>query len=290
MHLTLLTFGADLRNHYQANFCVLTFLKENPSVATVDVFTDQPELCAHLGDRVVTTPVDERLLSEWKGEHGFFWRVKIKALETLVERYGDEPVLYVDADTFLTGDLDGLRERLSGGGALMHENEGKLSEIRPKTTTMMWKQVKDRTFGGIRMTDDLCMWNAGVVGLPGQRNGEAVRLALRICDEMCAAAVTPRLIEQFALSVALDALYEVRPARPWIGHYWDNKPEWNRLIASFFAESALRDLTLEEKLERLRDFDFRQIPVRKRDRTLNRRLHELTDRFLPPRNVGYHDE
>jgi len=288
MHVMLLTFGADLRNHYQANFSILSFLKEGSSVRTVDVFTDRPDLYRHLGDRATMLAVDQALLEEWTGPHRFFWRIKIKAIEAMIERYGAEPVVYVDSDTFLTDDAAGFARKLEEGGAFLHENEGRLQELRQKTTRRMWSQIANRTFAGIRIDGSTAMWNAGVVGVPARENARAIQLALDLCDEMCAAGVTPRLIEQYAISVALDTLYDLHPATPWIAHYWGNKEEWNQSISGFFVEADLRGLTFEQKLEQLRAFDHRSIPVRKQRRKSNERVRRLADALFPPLKVLYH--
>src|SRR5690606_14272715 len=147
-------------------------------------------------------PIDEQRLQEWKGPHGFFWRIKIQAIGTLIDRYGAEPVMYVDSDTFLTGDYRGLLREVEDGRAVMHEDEGPLSAMRQKTTSRMWNQIRGRTYAGIGIAESARTWNAGVVAVPARENARAIRMALEICDEMCAAGVIPRLVEQFALSLA----------------------------------------------------------------------------------------
>jgi hypothetical protein len=66
----------------------------------------------------------------------------------------------------------------------MHLNEGKLSLLRSKTERMMWKQVGKKSFGGVVIQPDHCMWNAGVVALPALKSMNIVKMALAICDNM----------------------------------------------------------------------------------------------------------
>jgi hypothetical protein len=286
VHLMYLTFGDDPTAHHQANFSILTFLSDAPTVTTVNVFTDSPRHYRHLGSRATIHPIDRAQLDEWMGAHRFFWRVKIKAIESLAAIHPGESVLYVDSDTFLIGGVSELATELANGRAIMHEVEGRLSEMKQKTTQRMWRQVRGRTFGGIRLDDEV-EWNAGVVGVPAKDRGEVIRLALAICDDMSAAGVTPRLIEQHALSVALEHVYGLRSALPWIEHYWGNKEEWNRAIEQFFAGAALEDLGFEEKLAKVRAFDYQELPIRKIRRKGNERVRRIADVLLPPRGLLY---
>lgn len=287
MDLLFLTFGSNIKNHYQANFCMLSFLQQREQVNSIHMYTDHPEFYTHLGEFVNVVPVTEQLLQEWKGGQDFFWRVKIKAIEDFMLKNGQNPVVYLDSDTFLHHDLRSFQQLLAQGIALMHEQEGKLSELGSKTEKTMWSQVQHKAFGGVTIQNGSSMWNAGVVAIPAQKNLEAIRLALQICDDMCAAGVTRRLIEQFAISVALDKTYGLQAASPWIGHYWSTKEDWNEAITAFFLESLLKSYTLEQDIERMGSFDFRQFPIRKKVKNTRIRLLKLVDRFFPIRPVTF---
>jgi hypothetical protein len=287
MDLLFLTFGSNIKNHYQANFCMLSFLQQREQVNSIHMYTDHPEFYTHLGEFVNVVPVTEQLLQEWKGEHDFFWRVKIKAIEDFMLKNGQNPVVYLDTDTFLHHDLRSFQQLLAQGIALMHEQEGKLSELGSKTEKTMWSQVQHKAFGGVTIDNGSSMWNAGVVAIPVQKNLEAIRLALQICDDMCAAGVTRRLIEQFALSVALDKTYGLQAASPWIGHYWSTKEDWNEAITAFFLESLLKSYTLEQDIRRMASFNFRQLPIRKKVKNTRIRLLRLVDKFFPVRPLTF---
>ncbi|MBD1397952.1 hypothetical protein H9Q13_12315 [Pontibacter sp. JH31] len=287
MDLLFLTFGPNIKNHYQANFCILSFLKQRTAVNSINVYTDHPEFYTRLGDLVNVVQVTKAQLQEWEGEHNFFWRVKIKAIEDFMLKGGQHPVVYLDSDTFLHQDASSFTQQLSQGVAFMHEHEGKLSELKSKTDKIMWSQVKGKAFGGVTITDRSSMWNAGVVAIPAQKNLEAIRLALHICDDMCTAGVTRRLIEQFAIAVALDHTYGLHPASPWIGHYWSTKDDWNEVITAFFLESSLKTYTLEQDIERMRRFDFSQLPIRKKVKNTRIRLIKLVDKLFPVKAMAY---
>jgi hypothetical protein len=288
MRLLYLVFGDNLQNHFQATFSILSFLRQKSSgLAGVTVITDAPDFYQHLASEITVQIIEPTTLREWQGEYNFFWRAKIKALEFTARQYPDLPLLYLDTDTFLHGPLESLSQALNAGTAFMHESEGALSDLTSKTERLMWQQIKDRTFGGVQLQEQHQMWNAGVVGIPAARNLEAIDLALRICDELCEQQVTPRLIEQFALSVALAVTYSLLEARPTIGHYWSTKEEWNTSISAFMLESHLKKRTLEAELAALSSFDYRKLPIKKKLRNTKRRLDKLSHRMFPPKQVDF---
>ena len=287
MQLLYLVFGTNIQNHFQAHFSILTFLRQGQGDLRITVLTDAPEFYRHLGAAITVQVVEAATLREWEGEFKFFWRVKIKAMEQAARQHPELPLLYLDSDTFLYGSLSALRQHLGAGQALMHEAEGLLSALPSKTERRMWQQVQGQSFGGVAMTPQHAMWNAGAVGVPAERSQEAIALALAICDDLCRRQVTPRLIEQFALSVALAETYGLHPARPYIGHYWSAKEEWNEVISAFLLESHLRGRSVAEELAALASFDYRALPIKKREKNTRYRLEGLVRRLFPAQNVQY---
>ena len=288
MQLLYLVFGNNIQNHFQANFSILSFLRQGKALLTgITVVTDAPDFYQHLADAVTVQAIDAATLQEWQGEFKFFWRAKIKALEHVARQQPTAPLLYLDTDTFLHGPLPQLSQALAAGTAFMHEAEAPLSSLTSKTERRMWEQVKGQAFGGITIHEKHQMWNAGVVGIPAVRNLEAIALALRICDDLSAQQVTPRLIEQFALAVALAETYPMQEARPHIGHYWSTKEEWNASIGAFLLESHLKQRSVAAELEALGSFDYHTLPVKKITRNTQHRLNKLVSKLLPPREVEF---
>lgn len=287
MHLVYLVFGTNVRNHFQANFSMLSFLRQPAALDGITVVTDATGFYRHLADHVSVMPVNEAQLRDWKGEFDFFWRIKIKALETVARQRPGVALLYVDSDTFMHANLPEMQARLAAGEAFMHEREGALSELRSKTERRMWEQVSQKTFAGVRLNEQHAMWNAGVVAIPAAKAAEALALALRLCDDFSRQQVTPRLIEQFALSVALAETYPLHAARAYIGHYWSTKDEWNEHIAAFLLESHLQNRSVAEEIEAINAFNFQVAPVKKRMKSTRWRLVHLVDRIFPPKEVVY---
>ena len=288
MQLLYLVFGNNIQNHFQANFSILSFLRQGSGLLSgITVVTDAPDFYRHLAQSVTVQAIDAATLKEWQGEFNFFWRAKIKALEFVARQQPNAALLYLDTDTFLHGSLQQIGQELAAGTAFMHEAEAPLATLPSKTERRMWQQVKGQTFGGITIHEKHQMWNAGVVAIPAPRNLEAIALALRICDDLSAQQVTPRLIEQFALSVALAETYPMREARPYIGHYWSTKEEWNVSIGAFLLESHLKQRSTAAELEALGSFDYQTLPVKKIARNTQHRLNKLVGKLLPPREVEF---
>ncbi|WP_205504479.1 hypothetical protein [Rufibacter psychrotolerans] len=290
MNLLFLTFGPNIKNHYQANFAILSFLPYLPEGHRICVYTDYPQFYQHLHERVTTIAVTKEQFTDWEGPHRFFWRVKIKAIEHLIQQFPTQPVMYLDSDVFLYRNPQELSQQLAAGKAFMHVCEGKLSELRSKTEKRMWQQVKGMDFGRFKLAEHHHMWNAGVVMVPAQKNQEAISLALQVCDTLCARHVTPRLIEQFALSVALEETYGLQEAKPWIAHYWGNKDEWNERISQFFLESYLQGLTLAQDIARVQQFDYKPLALVKRPKNTRKRLMNVVDRLFPVKPETFIEE
>ncbi|WP_420459397.1 hypothetical protein [Neolewinella sp.] len=275
MIVLYLTFGQDPRVHQQAVFSALTLLQSGAGSQVQPncvVYTDAPAFYTLLGDRVDLQVTGPDQLQEWRGPHDFFWRIKIKALEALQQQYPGQSLLYLDADTFCFGQLGDMTDTLASGTHLMHAREGRLDALPTSTEKKMYRQCRGKTFAGRTITGSDTMYNAGVVGLAAERAAEAIALALALCDALCAAGVTRRLVEQFALSLALAVSGELAAANGTIGHYWGNKAGWNERIATFFLEHHLRGSSLEQQLRTSREVDFAALPIYLRSSSTERRL------------------
>lgn len=285
MNLLYLVFGQNINNHIEAHFSIYSFLTQGEKINTINVVTDYPDFYTDFKNYINVIEVDEKILNDWKGGHNFFWRIKIKAIEMLCNLYKNQPVLYLDADTFLYKNIEPLKITILQGAALMHKDEGKLSVLKSKTVSKMWSQVQHNIYSGIAILPSHSMWNAGLVATPNKKNNEECLLALAICDEMCEQNVTPRLIEQFALSVALDKTYGLQSADNSIAHYWSNKDEWNKVIEHFFISAQFKSLTVDQIIETIKSFDFSKVAVELKMRNTNRRLKSFIEKNYPAKNI-----
>ena len=286
MNLLYLIFGIDATIHLQASFSIYSFLTQAGNIKSVNIITDHEEFYHHLGSHVKIIKLTEAELEEWKGKYGFIWRIKIKALERICGLCPNEPILYLDTDTFLYGELGPADSILAGGQALMHENEGILSRKKNKTQKLMWQQIADRSFGDLRMQPSDCMWNSGVVGIPNTQGGGDCRLALTICDEMCDQGVQNRFVEQYALSLALSKCYGILEVKDRIAHYWSNKELWNRQINYLFIRAFMEQWSYEKIISEVARLDTGRLPVF-RIKNTNERLKEIVDMAFPVKEVEY---
>ncbi|MHA6246577.1 hypothetical protein ACXYMU_01465 [Pontibacter sp. CAU 1760] len=286
MNVLFLTFGDNIQNHYQANFAILSLLKDKSGINRIYVYTDRPQYYSRYLDYVQVVPISEEMMKDWKGPYDFFWRLKLKAMEDLVRRHPDMPMLFLDSDTFLYTDLAHLTAPLQQGKALMHVAEGLLSQLKSKTERRMWSKVNGLKVGDITINAGHTMWNSGVLGLPAARNQQTIELAIQLCDTMRAQDTT-RMIEQFALSIALTETYPMEAANATIGHYWGNKGQWNERITQFYMESFLKAYTVEQDVARLQEFDYGQLPLILRVKTTHKRLSKAIDKLFPARATQY---
>lgn len=285
MDLLLLSFGTRLENHYQAAFSILSFLAR-PGIERIFVLTDAPRFYAQFDARIEILPIDEALMNQWRGDSGFFWRIKIKAIEMVVG-ISRKDLLYVDSDTFLAGDLTALSSGLANGATFMHRFESRLSQRASSTEKAMWSALRDQTFCGITIDDQSAMWNAGAIGLPRATAADDIARTLALCDALCATPCTRRLIEQFSFSLALATGSRLQPCDDAIIHYWGNKPDWNQAMREFFVEAALTSADLPARIERLASFDFRALPILRKESSARRRMVAAADRMFPPKRVEY---
>lgn len=286
MIITYLVFGLENSNYRQAVFSILTFLAQTKNTDSIAIVTDSPDNFRFLSERVTVFGVDDKTLKDWKGKHNFFWRIKIKALQFIASKFENQHILYLDADTFLFGNIEDIRLLLNQGKNLMHTNEGKLSKLSSKTERMMWNQTQNKTYAGITITQASCMWNAGVVAI-SKKHIKQLNLALDICDEMCVEKVTDRLIEQFALSIAMNEPSQLLSAEKEIGHYWGNKRMWNAKIIDFISNSYMKGLSTDDQIDEIKRVNFIDTPVRIRTPKTRERLIKKLHHFLPDKEKIY---
>lgn len=287
MNLFYIIFGHNIHNHQQALFSIYTFLLQRKYIKTISVITDQPTMYTRLADEIEVISITPQELLAWQGEHQFFWRIKIKAIEMMCAMYPGEPVMYLDTDTLLFNDIASLTNTLQNNAAAMHLDEGDLSKAKSKTERKMWRQVGNKPWGNVSIDAKHHMWNAGVVALPNTKNGQEVQTALQICDAMCAAGVTRRLIEQYALSVSLQHYYLLQPAAGYIAHYWSNKGGWNQYISNFFITAFCQDLSHAAIMSRLEQADFKNIPLQVKVKNTKMRVQRLIEKVWPDKNLEY---
>lgn len=284
MNILYIVFGDKLDYHLQAYLSIRSIQKQMKQDDQLFVVTTRPEYYRHAC--VTTLDITDMEIEDWKGPHHFFFRVKIKAMELLAQRYPHQHILYLDSDTFLYGDLDVLKQRLDNGNGMMHCREGHPSKMK-SGSLRLWNTVKGHTYAGITIGEQHDMWNAGVVAVPKDRLGKVIATSLAICDGMLDDGGNCFILEQYAQSVCMHELTQLMAADDCIGHFWGNKPEWESLSRDMLLRSYMKQSSLQEELDTITDELLRNTPIYIHKSSTAEKLHKLIDKLFPQRNYRY---
>lgn len=281
MNILYIVFGNRTSYYIQVHLPIRSFLKQIRGGGGDNIFviTTNPEYFSCISNIHIIS-VSRKTIDEWEGEKHFFWRVKIKAIEYMANKYPCQHLLYLDSDTVLTGNIAEIKETLDKGVGIMHLDEGHPKDMHTKSLRM-WRKVDGMTYGNITLGLQHNMWNAGVVGIPSSKLSEVAALALTICDGMLADEAERVVIEQYSLSIALFERCGLVAGRKWITHYWGNKEQYNQMAMEFFAKSYLTGRDLDGEL---RDFDSLPIhstPIHIKKSNTQRRLTNVIKKLFP---------
>lgn len=275
MTVMYFTIGQDLDMYVQVYLSIMSFKKQlKPADRIVVVTTDTAFFCRL--DFVETLVVNQQTVDEWKGKHGFFWRIKIKAIEKVASLYPEDDLLYLDCDTFLYGDLDGMRRQLEEGKGFMDGNEGHPLRIKYRPQRM-YKKIVGKTYADITVSDKHDMWCAGVVAIPSAKKEVVAQTALTLCDGMLDDEAEPAVVEQYALSIAMYERLEMVSSKPFIAHYWSNKQQWIEVMKDIILKSYFTASDPDQETQWLESIDYHAIPVYVKKHTTNKKLKNLVD-------------
>ncbi len=207
--------------------------------------------------------VDAETLRAWKGPQDFFWRIEIEVLRHAAS-FGPANLVYFDSDVLARRPLDDLTQGLAAGDVFMHVHEGDLADTRRKGQRELWRLLRGRTVAGMPVTAPAPLWNAGVMAV-GRQNTALIDRVLAACDELTAAGISHFLTEQFAYSHVFASTGRLKPASPWLDHFWCNKPGYDKSIYEQLAQIHYRGLTVPEAVDFVRANPIRRpLVVRRR--------------------------
>ena len=286
MNIVYLVFGDNLNNYQQVYFSIYTALVHKNNRDKIIVITENLSLLNSFENEIEIISINRTIIKEWEGEYEFFWRVKIKALQLVAQKYPSDSILYLDSDTFFYKSLDLIRENLENGQNYMHLEEGKLSQLSSKTEKLMWKQMKGKSYANTTIDESSAMWNAGLIGV-SKKHLDCLQNTLEINDALCKDGVTRRLIEQFAFSVGLNNYSKLQAADHVVGHYWGNKKEWNAFISLFLKECFMKKYTLEKIIEQVKQKDLTKLPIYIKESNTQRKLKNFIDTFFKNKKKSF---
>lgn len=280
MNIVLLAFGTSIQYYIQTHLCLLTILKHINKTDCISLYTDHPEFYKRMEGCINITTLSKNTLNEWINHTGYIFRVKIKAIEDSAKCHPDEHLLFVDCDTVLYQPLEEIRAILDAGQGIMCNNEGHPSKMKG-ASRKMWKALAGKTIENCTVSHQHNVWNSGIIGIPKQKLEEIISLALKTCDFILSLNTNCFTAEQYAFSIAMQENLEIHPAIKWFIHYWGNKEEWITLASEFMVSSFLKNKTVREEIQDLKQFDFTSIPIRRKKHVNNRRLTKLVNRIFP---------
>ena len=286
MNIVYLVFGDNMDHYQQVYFSIYTAAAYKTTEDRIIVVAENPSLFTSLANHIEVIPIKRALIKEWEGKHQFFWRVKIKALELIAQKYPTDSILYLDGDTFFYKNMDRLRSGLKEGQNFMHIEEGKLSKLSSKTEKLMWSQMKGKTYQTIKIDENSAMWNAGLIGI-SNKHFDCLNLTLGINDAMCADNVTRRLIEQYAFSLGLNEYSTLQPADDIVGHYWGNKKQWNKIIDLFIKECFMKNYSFDQIVDYVKTMNLTENPIRVKESTTQKKLKRFIDQFYKNKKSVY---
>jgi len=288
MIIVLMVFGTNPSYHRQAYLAILSLLKQTTQEHKIVMLTDAPQYYNYLNTSIDIHTITQEVLTDWKGPHDFFWRIKIKGIEYAHLQYPQHDVLYLDTDTFLFGNLSEIQHLIASGKSVMHLQEGLLFALNSKTIKVMWKQLKGKTYQHCKINAQSGMWNAGVIGFSATHASSYLKDILAICDGMLADKVRPKLIEQFAFSLRLQQHSNILPANHIFGHYWGNKAQWDGATQEFLSTAFMKGQSLDDVIHTLDVNYWLQLPIYEKRSSFGKNLLRfVTKRFYQPQNVTY---
>jgi hypothetical protein len=267
--LAIVSFGERDEWYAQAHLAILTAMAHLPGPYEVVVTTDRPGCYKWFGERVILRRLSPEDLVAWSGPQKFVWRVVLKSLADAALR-SEAHFLYLDTDTLVRKPLDTLVAALEAGDVFLHTLESPLHARQSGSHRGLWEQTRGR-FSVDEKTE---LWNSGVVGL-GAQNRHLLPKALQLCDSITAAGVESWLIEQLAQSMVYQATGRLKAAKPWVDHYWGNKPGYNESVREQLGTIFMRGMTVDEAVDYVRANPIPQRPLRVKPRWWHRYFKDL---------------
>lgn len=242
----------------EAKFCVLSLLKfiKGDSGYKIILYTDNAPFFNDISEYVVCEPMTPQMVQEWKGEHNFIHRVKVKMLMQFAQKY-EGKFIYLDSDTWFKNHPQPLFDLIDDSNALLHLPEAQLKSNANPIIKKIHRFVKGKEFtigGGEKVSIPAAyyMWNAGVIGLQTPVMPLLERV-LQLTDAMLA-QYQKHVMEQLAFSYFLQKEYTPHRSDAIIEHYWPYCNAAEQPLQTLFE--GLEGKPLDEKIIAVTTFDW----------------------------------
>ena len=241
MNLVYQAYGrADILR--QTAFSIVSLFKvvASSSPLNVVVYTDNKKFFADFfgsNERLVIVEVTPDQIKKWRGAIDFVHRVKIEVLLDAAAKFTGS-LFYVDGDTYFVTDPTKLFTSIGDEQSLMHVAEYKIADGRDPLAKKIRKFLADTVVEvsgeKVKVLPEHFMFNAGVLGLT-EKNKNLLPLILELTDKMFV-LYGKHVIEQLAFSYYLQTRTHVLTCDDVIGHYWNQKDDFQTSIDDFLAE------------------------------------------------------
>jgi hypothetical protein len=199
---------------------------------------------------------DPQKLQEWVGPKNFRWRIKIKTLEEVLQKYG-EPTVLIDGDTYFQKSPDKLFDRITPGNSVLHIREGRVCDLEDEEhrdlTRVLNEKIINDPITGARIASTQAMWNSGVAGL----HPADIRLlasSLELTDRIVAEEPI-NTSEQFATAYLFETQTHLRPCDDIVYHFWSmpyRRPFRPRMMEVLRSTEGMPEAERAERLYAIR--------------------------------------
>lgn len=234
-----------------------TYSTELSNNTSIIIYTDQPHFFnafTFFSNSITIKEVSMAQIKEWRGSDDFVFRTKIKIIQDFFSTHTGN-LLYCDTDTYATKSLQPIFTAIEQGGFYMHLYEGVLGD-KSNAYFKKWDRFLSKNpieYNGkkLQYSNQLQMWNAGVLGLNGSNN-DLLDDVLSLSD-IIYKKFPKHIAEQFAFGYCLQKKGVITSSADSIFHYWDLK-EFRIVLEQFF--NRYKDLELSALIKRARDLDI----------------------------------
>ena len=285
--IVFLAFGPRTDLYTQIYFALRSAQRWGEGNYQVTVLTDKPEFMSVLAEDIEIIELAPETLQEWRGEHDFMWRIKMKAIEHVARLHPDDHVLYFDSDVVIGKSLDSMIHRMDEGACFMHMAEKVISASTSSKDKRLFQALEGFEHLPYKFDKATRMYNAGVIGAPAGKSIELLANAIALCDALCHTSANKTYLEQLAFSMAFSQTGKLTTAEDTVIHFWGNKDHWNHVIEQYLLECRLKQLSKAQEIELMRNINFEEIPYYHRIQATNRRLKKFVDKCFPKERKTY---
>jgi hypothetical protein len=230
--------------HTQTLYAILTALAFAPQNSIeIHLYTDNPAFFHLVAEKIHFHELTPERIQEWRGVHDFTHRLKIMMLLDLYQQFPQNPILYLDGDTFFTQPYENILHQITQETVLMHLKEYPVATHTTGQMKRFRKNIKPLQFQGQPIDLNVFMWNAGVIGfLP--EHIPVLQKVIQFVDEIYP-QYPKHIIEQFAVSYFFQKEYQIEPCDRYIKHYWNQKAEYTQAIQTFLNTHSATEKAIQ---------------------------------------------